>query len=256
MKVRLLPSNVARPIDVQTLTSFLVNDRLVIDGGSIGFSLPPADQIGIRHFVVTHTHADHIASLPVMIADLYTFLKEPMLIYGIAPIIEDLRTHVFNNRIWPDFTKIPLPDGSGPTLEFVTIEEGVPFEAAGLKITAIEVNHPVICTGLLVEDGNVSLAFTSDTYKTDRFWAEASKLSNLKAVFVDISFPSTEEALAERSGHLTPRSLAEELPKLSGEPTIFAVHIKPFFRAAVVDELASLNNPRIEVAGINREYTW
>jgi ribonuclease BN (tRNA processing enzyme) len=256
MKVRLLPSNVARPVDVQTLTSFLINDKLVIDGGSIGFSLPPQDQIGIRHFVVTHTHADHIASLPIMIADLYTFLTEPMVVYGIAPVLEDLRAHVFNNRIWPDFTKIPLPDGSGPTLVLEEVEEEKPFETLGLKITPIRVNHPVICTGLLVDDGEVGLAFTSDTYKTDLLWAEASKMANLKAVFVDISFPSTEEGLAERSGHLTPRSLVEELPKIAGEPTIYAVHIKPFFRSAVIDELQGLNDPRIQVADINHEYTW
>jgi len=81
-------------------------------------------------------------------------------------------------------------------------------------------------------------------------------MPNLRAVFVDVSFPSTEEGLAERSGHLTPRSLYEELPKLAGEPTVFAVHIKPFFRTAVVDELAGLNHPRIAVAVIDREYTW
>src|SRR6185369_8592262 len=235
MKVRLLPSNVARPVDVQTLTSFLVDDKIVIDGGSIGFSLPPSDQIGIRHFVVTHTHADHIASLPIMIADLYTFLVEPMVIYGVAEVLEDLRIHVFNNRIWADFTKNPLPDGSGPTLELVTVEEGKPFETQGLKITPIHVNHPVICTGLLVDNGEMSLGFTSDTYKTDRFWAEANRQSNLKAIFVDVSFPSTEEGLAERSGHLTPRSLYEEMSKVEGEPMVYAVHIKPFFRSAVVD---------------------
>jgi len=256
MKVRLLPSNVARPIDVQTLTSFLVNDRLVIDGGSIGFSLAPSEQIGIRHFVVTHTHADHIASLPVMIADLYTFLVEPMIIYGIDTVIEDLRNHVFNNRIWPDFTKIPLPDGSGPTLELVTVQEGEVFETQGLKITPVFVNHPVVCTGLLVDDGETCVAFTSDTYKTDRFWEFANRLPNLRAIFVDVSFPSVEEPLAERSGHLTPRSLCEELEKVHGDPTVFAVHIKPFFRSAVVDELAGLGNPRIKVAEINEDYTF
>lgn len=256
MKVRLLPSNVARPVDVQTLTSFLVDDKIVIDGGSIGFSLPPSDQIGIRHFVVTHTHADHIASLPIMIADLYTFLVEPMVIYGVEQVVEDLRNHVFNNRIWPDFTKIPLPDGSGPTLELVTVEEGKPFETQGLKITPIHVNHPVVCTGLLVDNGEVSLAFTSDTYKTDRFWAEANRLNNLKAIFVDVSFPSTEEPLAERSGHLTPRSLYEEMSKVEGEPMVYAVHIKPFFRSAVVDELAGLGHPRIKVAEIGHDYVF
>lgn len=256
MKVRLLPSNVARPVDVQTLTSFLVNDRVVIDGGSIGFSLAPSEQIGIRHFVVTHTHADHIASLPVMIADLYTFLVEPMVIYGVDTVIQDLKDHVFNNRIWPDFTKIPLPDGSGPTLELVTVTEGEPFETQGLKITPVLVNHPVVCTGLIVEDGETTLAFTSDTYKTDRFWEFANRAPNVRAIFVDVSFPSTEEPLAERSGHLTPRSLCEELEKVTHEPMVYAVHIKPFFRSAVVDELAGIGHPRIRVAEINEEYSF
>jgi ribonuclease BN (tRNA processing enzyme) len=255
MKVRLLPSNVARPADVQTLTSFLVNDKVVIDGGSIGFSLAPSEQIGIRHFVVTHTHADHIASLPIMIADLYTFLVEPMVVYGVAEVVADLKAHVFNNRIWPDFTKIPLPDGSGPTLELVTIQEDEPFETQGLKITPVRVNHPVICTGLLVEDGETSVVFTSDTYKTDRIWEAANRLTNLRAIFVDVSFPSTEEPLAERSGHLTPRSLSEELAeKVNGDPVVYAVHIKPFFRSAVVDELAGLGDPRIRVAEIDQDY--
>ena len=114
----------------------------------------------------------------------------------------------------------------------VTVEEGKPFETQGLKITPIEVNHPVLCTGLLIDDGEVSLAFTSDTYKTDRFWAEANRLKNLRAIFVDVSFPSTEEGLAERSGHLTPASLYEEMSKIEGEPTVYAVHIKPFFRTS------------------------
>jgi cAMP phosphodiesterase len=179
-----------------------------------------------------------------------------MVIYGVEQVVEDLRNHVFNNRIWPDFTKIPLPDGSGPTLELVTVEEGKSFETQGLKITPIHVNHPVICTGLLVDNGEVSLAFTSDTYKTDRFWAEANRLPNLRAIFVDVSFPSTEEPLAERSGHLTPRSLYEEMSKIEGEPMIYAVHIKPFFRSAVIDELAGLGHPRIKVAEIGQDYVF
>jgi hypothetical protein len=73
---------------------------------------------------------------------------------------------------------------------------------------------------------------------------------------VDVSFPSTEEPLAERSGHLTPRSLSEELEKLTCDPLVYAVHIKPFFRSAVVDELTALGNPRIRVAEINEDYSF
>ena len=46
------------------------------------------------------------------------------------------------------------------------------------------------------------------------------------------------------------------MSKIDGEPTVYAVHIKPFFRTAVVDEIASLGHPRIKVATIDQDYTW
>ena len=29
---------------------------------------------------------------------------------AIAPVVDDLRTYCFNNRLWPDFTKLPTPE--------------------------------------------------------------------------------------------------------------------------------------------------
>jgi cAMP phosphodiesterase len=256
MKVRLLPSNIASPTEVQTLTSFLVDDRLVIDGGSVGFALDFEQQRRLRDFVITHTHADHIASLPLTIADLYTTLDSPVVVYGVREVVDDLREHIFNERIWPDFSKIPLCNCASPSLELRVVEEERPFTAAGLQITPVRVNHPVVCTGLLVTDGTVTVAFTSDTHKTDRFWAMANQCTDLKAVFVDVSFSSDHEELGVKSGHLTPTSLVEELEKLERDVMVYAVHIKPHFRRAVVDEIERLANPRIAVAAINREYTF
>src|SRR5205823_12507757 len=66
MKVMLVPSALtAGPR--QYLTAFLVGDSVAIDAGSLGFYGSPAEQARIRHVFLTHTHLDHIASLPIFL---------------------------------------------------------------------------------------------------------------------------------------------------------------------------------------------
>ncbi|HEX8183852.1 MAG TPA: hypothetical protein VF747_03850, partial [Blastocatellia bacterium] len=118
MKLKLLPSTAGWESQYQCLTSYLVDGRLAIDCGSLGFALAP-DQIGlIRHIVVTHAHSDHTASLPIYVAEAFTTLEAPINVYGSAEVVSALRQFVFNDQIWPDFEKIPLANGKGPTMQF------------------------------------------------------------------------------------------------------------------------------------------
>lgn len=256
MRVRLLPSAAGRESQYQSLTSFIVNDRLAIDGGSIGFALLPSEMGKIHHVVVTHAHSDHTASLPIYIAESYTVLDQPITIYATAAVVKVLRAFVFNDQIWPDFEKIPLMNGSGPTLEFHTLEMNKQASVAGVQITPVEVNHIVPTIGLLVEDEHAALVFTSDTYCTDEIWALARQKEQLKAVFVDVSFPNELDKLAASSKHLTPELLAKDLQKLDRDVDVYAVHIKPSNREEVIRQLHLLNNPKIFVGEINRLYEW
>lgn len=254
MKVRLLPSNCSGQTQLQCLTSFLINDRLVADAGSLGFTQAAYDPDPLRSFVITHSHSDHTASLPIFIAEAFTQLKEPVDVYSTEPIIEALRTNVFNDTIWPDFTRIKLMDSDKPTLRFVEIKTRAPFEIEGLRLTAVDVNHVVPTFGLCIEDSNSSIMLTSDTYHTDEIWEAASRLETLKAVFVDVSYPNELEELAAASKHLTPQGLVKELVKLKREATVFAVHIKPQHRTRVIEQLQLIKNPEVVVAEIDREY--
>jgi cAMP phosphodiesterase len=110
--------------------------------------------------------------------------------------------------------------------------------------------------GLIVEDERATLAFTSDTYVTDEIWREAAAATNLKAVFVDVSYPNELIELAEASKHLTPELLELELAKLDREVEILVVHIKPMNRADVISQLMELDRPGISVGEINRIYQW
>lgn len=256
MKIKLLPSTAGWESQFQSLTSFLIDDRLAIDCGSLGFALAP-DQIGlIRHIVVTHAHSDHTASLPIYVAEAFTVLDSPIIVYGTSEVVSALREFVFNDQIWPDFEKIPLADDKPPTMKFQTLEVREPVNIAGFKITPIPVNHTVPTAGLVVENESAAVVFTSDTYSTDEIWEAARGVERLKAIFVDVSFPDEFGELAAASKHLTPALLAEELKKLNRDVEIYAVHIKPSNRDEVIRQLGMLKDDRIQIGEINRVYEW
>ncbi len=256
MRVKLLPSRAGSDSQLQALTTFLVNDRVAVDGGSIGFALAPEEMRAFRHIVVTHAHSDHTASLPIFVAEVYPELDSPVIIYGLPEVVAALREFVFNDQIWPNFEKIPLGNGAGPSLEFRTLETRIITEICGLKITPIPVNHVVPTAGLIVRDGGASVVFTSDTYITDEIWEAAREVEGLRAIFVDVSYPNEMEDLAAASKHLTPQSLAADLKKLGQDVEIFAVHIKPSHRDLVLSQLSELSSPPVRVAEIGRVYEW
>ncbi len=256
MKVQLLPSSVSLPFELQPLTTFLINDAIAIDGGSLGFSLRLEKQRLIHKIILTHSHSDHIASLPIFIAEAFPFLQEPVHVYSTRQTIRSLREHVFNEEIWPDFHQIKLFHGNGTGLHYVEIEPGVPFEIENLQVTSVWVNHTVPTVGLAIEDTHSAVIFSSDTYHTDEIWHLANQIDRLKAVFVDVSYPNSMEALAADSKHLTPAALKIELAKIHRSVPIFAYHLKPHFRNAVVEELRSIDCADIRVAEVGREYVF
>lgn len=256
MKIRLLPSYAGRDSQLQSLTSFLVNDCVSIDGGSLGFALHPNEMSNVHHVIVTHAHSDHTASLPIFIAEAYTSLDAPVIIYGTSEVVTALKKFVFNDHIWPNFENIMLPNGSGPTIVFQIILPRQSVSIAGLTVTAIPVNHVVPTVGLIVEQDGAVVAFTSDTFTTDEIWEKARDKELLKAVFVDVSYPNELERLASDSKHLTPRLLAEELEKLDRDVEIYAVHIKPMNREEVIRQLKLLENHPVSIGEINRVYEW
>jgi len=255
LRIRLLPSKVGDAAP-QLLTTFLIDDQVAIDGGSIALSLGPDLMSRVRDVVVTHSHSDHTAMLPIFIAEAYTSLTSPVVIHATAEVISDLRNHIFNDHIWPDFEKIHLIHKAEPSLRFETIEPRGQFSIGNLAIRPVPVNHTVPCMGLILEDRAAAVLFTSDTYITDEIWERARQTKNLKAVFVDVSYPNELEKLAAASKHLTPQSLAQDLKKLKRDVQVLAVHIKPAGRDQVIKQLTALGDPRISVAEADRVYTW
>lgn len=254
MKVRLLPSNVIDPKGMQSLTSFLIDDTVAVDGGSLGFALPPEELYRVRNVILTHTHIDHIASLPVFISEVFHSLDEPISLFATRESIECLRKHIFNNRIWPDFEQIRLSNGNGTGLRFVEIEPGLPFKVLDLEITAVRTNHTVPTIGVAIEKEGAAVILSSDTYVTKELWQLANQLENLGAIFVDVSYPNEMAELAKSSKHLTPEKLDGELRALKREIPVFAVHLRHLYREQISRQLQELGRSNLYIGEIDRDY--
>lgn len=252
MKIRILPS-ISDPRS-QLLITYVLNDRIAIDAGALAFHLTGEELLRVQDIVLTHTHLDHIASFPFIFSEEFTNIREPVRIHATEKDIHSLRAHIFNNIIWPDFTKIP--NAYGPLLGFHPFTPNQPFHLNDLTFTAIPVNHTVDTCGFLVDDGKVSIGFTSDTALTDQFWEEMNRSERLAAIFVDVAFNNALEGVALASKHLTPHLLTQELKKLHRNVEIIAVNLKPMCRGIVGEEIVALNDPQITVAVLDKGYEW
>jgi ribonuclease BN (tRNA processing enzyme) len=237
----------------QILTSYLVNDRVAVDAGSVGLLVPLEAQMRVRHIVITHSHLDHVASLPVFLDNVYSGTADAVTVHGSASVLESLQRDFFNGRLWPDY--IGLSRSQAPFLRLALLEPGRPVVVDGLRITPVPVNHAVPTIGLLIEDGSSAVVFSSDTAPTEVLWQVANEAPRLSAVFLEASFPDEMAGLAEIALHLTPRLFAAEAAKLRRPVQLFAVHIKPRYHEQIVAELMRLGLDKLQIVEPGRTYT-
>ena len=121
VKVRVLGCSGAIAKDCRT-TSFLIDGELLVDAGTGVGDLTLDEMRGIDHVLLTHSHLDHVAALPLMVDAIAAQRKAPLKVHALAGTIQALRAHIFNNVIWPDFSRIPTPEA--PFISFHEIHVG------------------------------------------------------------------------------------------------------------------------------------
>lgn len=220
-------------------TCFLVDDVLALDAGALTGTLTLERLCKVDHILVGHSHFDHVKDLPLL-ADLVIGRRErPVTIYASRACARALRENMFNDALWPDFTRIP--SRRAPVLQIKTFKAGSTFQVGPYTVRSIPVSHPVESCGFVVSDGETTLAMSGDTGPTERLWKVLNKTEKLKALLLETSFPNAMQALADVSGHLTPRTLATELTKFRRNGTeVLLYHLKPAFVAELKRELAPL----------------
>lgn len=257
VKIRQLGSAVGGGEVRQHLTTFIIDDAVAIDAGALGLLSPVAQQKSIKHVLLSHSHIDHLATLPMFLDNVFAPGTECPAVYAGGDVWDALRRDVFNERLWPDLARI----GSEEVRFFTETElhSETPIRIGGLTITPVAVNHTVPTLGFLIEDATTAVVIASDTGPTERIWELASQTpfrEKLRAVYLECSFPNRLAWLAEKSMHLCPRQFAAEVAKISpaGAWQTIAVHLKAQVYDEIRAELASLAIPNFGFGG--GDQTW
>lgn len=209
----------------QRTTSFLLDHDVLIDAGTGVGELSLAELSAIDHVFITHSHLDHIACIPLMIDSVWMMRDHPVTIYATAETLAILQQHIFNWKIWPDFSQIP--NAQTPAMRYQTVQLGHAVELNGRRITPVPANHVVPAVGYHLDSGKASLVYSGDTTSNDALWVEVNKIENLRYLVIEAAFSNHEKELAVLSKHLCPDLLALEMTKLKRQAEVFITHLKP-----------------------------
>ena len=186
---------------------------------------------------------DHIGDIAYILDDYYAQLSTPIRIAAREETIEALKTHFFNDAVWPDFAKIPLIHGEGTCIEYTPIELGKRYEIGENEyIEPIATDHTVPSCGYIYTSKEHSILITADTFGLENIIERINEDKNIKAAMIECSFPSRLEQLARESKHLTPKLLFEALEKkiTRREWQLYINHIKPVYLNEMISEIEEM----------------
>ena len=239
MKVRVLGCSGAIARECRT-TSFLIDEDLLVDAGTGVGDLTLDEMLGVDHVLLTHSHLDHVAALPLMLDAIAARRSKPVLVYALSGTIAALRAHMFNDVIWPDFTRLPTPEL--PFLRFVPIEMGQTLQIGHKQVEVLSAVHTVPAVGYAVATGPTCWVFSGDTGPNPAFWARVNQLK-VSMLVIETAFSSRESQLAETSLHLSPTMLARELDSIDAGHNypIYITHTKPAETEMIMSEIRALD---------------
>ena len=252
MRVKVLGCSGAIAKDCRT-TSFLLDHDVLIDAGTGVGDLSLEEMQRIDDVYLTHSHLDHILSLPLMLDSVGALRNKPLRVHALAETLRALKTHIFNNVIWPDFTTIPCP--STPYITFHEIEVGKSYISGGKQVEVLPAVHAVPAVGFaastvpLQDELPAYWVFSGDTERNPAFWHRVNQLP-VAMLVIETTFSNEEKALAERSRHLCAQLLLQELQLVEQKNSypIYITHTKPAEKQAIlrdIEQLAHISSHRL-----------
>ncbi|MBW8828835.1 MAG: 3',5'-cyclic-nucleotide phosphodiesterase [Burkholderiales bacterium] len=227
-------------------TSFLLDERILIDAGTGVGDLSLEELARIDHIFISHSHLDHVLSIGLL-ADTVMRTRAaqrrpPIVVHALHQTLDALRQHIFNGVIWPDFTRLPSPEA--PALRFEPLQVGEVLAVGHHKIEVLTAAHTVPAVGFAVDAGGDQgvWVYTGDTGPNPALWRRLATLKVAHLV-IETAFSDDERQLATISQHLCPTALREELAQLGGSVDVYITHIKPGEIPSVMAGVSKIETP-------------
>ncbi len=236
-------------------TCFLVDEKFLIDAGSLTRGLSVDEQVAVDHIFVSHAHLDHVRDLGLLADNIFAKRPTPVEVYCSSSTAEGLKDNYFNNLLWPDFLTIPNPtDSSGKGMLHITeVTPGESIPIGKYMFKTVTVDHSIETQGcFLTDEKGGTLVYSGDTGPTESLWKHIAEVDNLRGFILEVSFPNSMAELAKVSGHLTPELMAAELEKFkpkNADPNmpIFLYGMKPGYHEQLKEEVKALGDERLRM---------
>ena len=233
MIVRFLGTHNAESSNTR-LVSFLIDDVLAVDAGSLASELSFPEQEKIRAILLSHGHYDHIRGVP---AFAFNNSHHATKVFATQQTLEILCSHLIDGVIYPKFSESTSFLGK-PALELRTLEPLKAEDIEGYRVLAIPVNHGVDAVGFEItsKDGK-KIFYTGDTGPgLLSLWEHVSP----HLLIADVTFPNRFENVAKDARHLCPALLKRELiefRRVKGYlPRVILIHLSPKFEEEIRGE--------------------
>jgi ribonuclease BN (tRNA processing enzyme) len=242
-------------------TAFLLDQDLLVDAGTGVGDLELAEMAAVDDVLLTHSHLDHIAALPLML-DAVGRLRQgrPLRVHALQATIDALRQHVFNNLIWPDFAQ--LPNAESPYLSFHSFAVGQTLQLGSQRPKHIEVlpaAHAVPACGFAIRasQGHAHWVFSGDTGPNPAFWQRLNQL-DVAMLVIETAFGDTEQPLADRAQHLSPTTLALEMAQIDPHKQfpVYITHTKPAETGEIMGQIGAVFAQQLRPGQAVRRVGW
>ena len=231
------------------LVSFLIDEVLAVDAGSLVSELTFPEQKKIKVILLSHGHYDHIRAIP---AFAFNNSDRTTGIIATPKTLEILSSHLIDGVVYPKFTS-EASFLRKATLRLIPVELFERQRIEGYEVMAVPVRHNLDGVGFEITSGDgKTLFYTGDTGPgLSPVWGKISP----QLIIVDLTWPNSLANAAKDAGHLCPEMLKEELIEFRRAndylPKVAVTHVSPQHEPEIegeVREVARLLGTSIDIA--------
>jgi hypothetical protein len=167
-----------------------------------------------------------------------------------------LKAHIFNDVIWPDFSRIPTPEA--PFISFHEIHTGQTLQINRKLLEVLPAVHTVPAVGYAITAGTGCWVFSGDTERNPAFWERVNQF-NVAMLVIETAFSNREKDLAKLSLHLSPGGAGggTGLHRQDAEPfPIYITHTKPAETDLIMAEIQKFDQTSVSGPNVTHDIRW